>query len=564
MSIKSAIQHFSVRNSFLIKKITSKSLCQDSNFQIPNPQSAIRNPKSKKPPIFNFLFGLFIFVFLTGFARAHTVPLELNNLVMEGKNHIYRLEFEEAEKLFRESQAEFPEYPQGYVYQAYITALFYALDQSNDSLAQKLEEQLQQAIEVAKDYKDRYNDSAGSYFHLALANSIKALYYIVDRSYVKGYWYGRKAKGDLNKVVEMDSTYYDAYIGLGLFHYYADLLPGFLKFVAGVLGFDGDRVKGKAEIELTATKGHYFKIESEFLFYSIGYFLEGDKDNSIRALQRMYQQYPTNQGLGVMIAYHYRRSGLIQQCIDMCEKLIKEEDPPMLPQITNLKYYNLALCYYDLNEFAKADSVLTAVEAKGIRKSLYYQASINYYRGHIADLHFDHPTALKYFEKIPDHKQTKYWYWLSRPFIKYPTDSLVYQYFIAVNLLGSRQFQKSMAQALQLKEALQSGETSPNPDIRFLAGDVLARNFYYQRQLKRSWEIYQKFIPDLDKMEDKLRRSWVYIHYYYLLREMGDYKEAEDMLKKADDIDDDFTRIIVEREKFILKKKYEAQAELKN
>jgi hypothetical protein len=45
---------------------------------------------------------------------------------------------------------------------------------------------------------------------------------------------------------------------------------------------------------------------------------------------------------------------------------------------------------------------------------------------------------------------------------------------------------------------------------------------------------------------------------------MGDYKEAEDMLKKADDIDDDFTRIIVEREKFILKKKYEAQADLKD
>ena len=483
---------------------------------------------------------------------------------MEGKNHIYRLEFEEAEKLFRESQAEFPEYPQGYVYQAYITALFYALDQSNDSLAQKLEEQLQQAVEVAKDYKGRYNDSAGSYFHLALANSIKALYYIIERSYIKGYWYGRKAKGDLNKVVEIDSTYYDAYIGLGLFHYYADLLPGFLKFVAGILGFDGDRVKGKAEIQLAAAKGYYFKVESEFLFHSIRYFLEGEKKNAFQALQKMYQRYPTNQGLGVMIAYHYRRTGYIRQCIEMCKKLIKEEDPPMLPQITNLKYYNLAVCYYDLNEFAKADSVLEAVEAKGIRKSFYYRASIDYYRGHIADLRFDHQTALEYFERIPEHKQTKYWYGLSRPFIKYPMDSLVYKYFIAVNLFGSRQFQKSMAQSLQLKEALESGKTSPNPDIRFLAGDVLGRNLYKQRQFKRSREIYQEFVPDLNKMEDKLRRAWMYIHYHYLLREMGEYKKAEEMLKKADDIDDDFTRIIVEREKFILKKKYKAQAELKD
>jgi len=121
-----------------------------------------------------------------------------------------------------------------------------------------------------------------------------------------------------------------------------------------------------------------------------------------------------------------------------------------------------------------------------------------------------------------------------------------------------------MAQSLQLKKALESGKTSPNPDIKFLAGDVLGRNFYYQRQLKRSREIYQEFVPDLDKMEDRLRRAWIYIHYHYLLREMGNYKDAEDMLKKADDVDDDFTRIIVEREKFILKKKYEAEAELKD
>lgn len=521
----------------------------------------IPNPKSKPFPIFKLIT---ILILLFRFASAHTIPAPLDSLILKGKEHIYRLEFNQARDKFLQSQEAYPDYPHGYIYQAYITALFYSLDQTNDSLALQLEEQLKQAIDIAKDYKNRYNDSAGSYFHLALANSIKALYYVVDRSYVKGYWYGRKAKNDLNKVMELDSAYYDAYLGLGMFHYYADLLPGFLKFIAGILGFDGDRIKGKAEINLTAHKGHYFKVESEFLYHSIGYFLEGDKANAFRALQKLYEKYPGNQGLGVMIAYHYRRTGYIDQCIDICQKLIREKDPTMLPQITNFKYYNLAVCYYDLNEFDKADSVLTVLDQHPVRKSLYYQAAVNYYRGHLADLRFERDSALVYYQKIPRHKQTLYWYWLSRPLLKYPTDSLVYQYFIAANLLGSRRFEESMRLSLDLKKKLDNSKSISNPDTRFLAGDILGRNYFYVRKYDQSKKAFEEIAPDLGKMEDEMRRAWIYIHYHYLLREMGDYKQAGEMLKKADNIDDDYTRIIVEREKFILKTKYKAQEELKD
>lgn len=500
--------------------------------------------------ILNFI--LLALLLLAPFALAHTIPTALDSLILEGKQQIYRMEFQAAEETFREARSEYPDYPHGYVYQAYITALFFALDQANDSLARQLDTQISAAMEVAKDYKSRFNDSAGSYFHLALANSIKALYHIIERSYVKGYFSGRSAKSDLEKVVQLDSTYYDAYIGLGLFHYYADLLPGFIKFVAGILGFEGNRVKGKAEIHLTAARGKYFKVESEFLFYCIGYFLEGDKANAIRALKQMYRQYPTNQGLGLILAYHARRSGYIQECMELCRQLLQEKDPG-LPQVTDLKYYNLAVCYYDLNEFAKADSLFDVLNRLPTRKSLFYQAAIAYYKGHLADLRFERETALRYYRQIPDHKQTKYWYGMSRALIKYPTDSLMYQYFTGMNLLGSRQFGRSLQQARALKEALDAGKTSANPDMRFLTISLLASNYYTQWQLTRARSLYEEILPRLDKMEDRFRRAWIYIDYQRCLRELKEYKLAETMLKQAEDADDDYTRIIIEREKFILK-----------
>jgi hypothetical protein len=100
-----------------------------------------------------FFFFLLLFVQYSG---AHTVPPALDSMVMKGKQHIYRMEFEQAEAVFVQSQAAYPDYPHGYVYQAYITALFFSLDQSNDSLGRALDEQLKHSTDIAKDYKDSW------------------------------------------------------------------------------------------------------------------------------------------------------------------------------------------------------------------------------------------------------------------------------------------------------------------------------------------------------------------------------------------------------------------------
>ncbi|NIS39145.1 hypothetical protein GWN91_08485, partial [Candidatus Saccharibacteria bacterium] len=262
---------------------------------------------------------------------------------------MYNLHFEQAEKTFVEAQSEFPDYPHGYVYQAYIAAIVYSMDRKDDSLEQILNRHIEQASEVAEDYKDRMEETADSHFYLGLLRGIKALAHATNRSYIKAYWDGRKAKSDLEKTVDLNPEYYDAYLGLGLFQYYVALLPGVLKFFAKLLGFEGDRYKAMQQIELSAEEGQYFRVEAEFLTHSTRYFLEGDTTTTIPALKKMYEEYPENQAIGLLLAYHYRRYGFIQKCIDYC-KSFTDEHGRILPLITNLKYYNLAVSYYDLNQ----------------------------------------------------------------------------------------------------------------------------------------------------------------------------------------------------------------------
>lgn len=56
-------------------------------------------------------------------------------------------------------------------------------------------------------------------------------------------------------------------------------------------------------------------------------------------------------------------------------------------------------------------------------------------------------------------------------------------------------------------------------------------------------------------MEDEFHRAWIYIHYQRCLRTLEEFDLAEQMLAKANSLDDSFTRIIIEREKFMLKKR---------
>ena len=501
-----------------------------------------------------------IFLLLLGFifsAHANSTPPPLDSLILSGKERIYELKFKEAEQLFVKTQQDFPEYPHGYVFQAYISALMFGLDQSNDSLAQVLVKQIDAATDVAKAFKKKHPDEADSYFYIAIASGIKALYHVINRSFIKGYFSGRSAKKNLEKVIKLDPNYNDAYLGLGMFHYYADLLPGFLKFFAGILGFKGDRVRGRNEVYLAASRGHVFKVEGEFIYHSIGYFLEGEKTTAIRAIQQLYRRYPTNQGFGLMIAYHYRRIGYPEKCIAYCQGFT-DKFSKVVPQITNLRYYNMAVSYYDLNKFAESDSVLMLLDSLPTRKSMYYQAGIDFYRGHLADLRFEREKALSFFNKIKKAGQTKYWFYRSQMHRNVAMDSLQYRYYIADNLLGIRKFRKSLDETLALKRDLDAGQKSLNPDLPFLVGDLLGLNHQYRGRLNEAKTAYDEIIPNLKTMRDDFHKCWIRIHYGRMLRTQNELAAAQKVFESVSS-DDDYTTLIISREKFVTERMIKQQ-----
>jgi len=503
------------------------------------------------------VYIIFFLQIISSSLFASSIPAQMDSLIMQGKEYIYQLNISKAQHTFDEIILEYPDYPQGYFYRAYLTLIVFSQDMLNDSLSNELSRQIDLSVNKADDYKDNISGGTGSTaaidaeFYLGVSYGLDAIIDVVNRNYFGGYWSGRKAKNHLEKVIEKSPDYNDAYLGLGIFHYYVDLLPGIVKFVAGILGFDGDKSKGRQEVMLTRQKGHYFKVEAYLTYFIIRYFLEGEKGESVIKLKELRQKYPSNPALSLILSYHYRRFGYTEQCIEMCES-VPDSFVTVLPQLVDIKFYNLAVSYYDMNLFDESDSVFTELIQLRTRKSLYYQAAIKFYKGLLADLSFNRKAALYYFKNIFKHNQTKYWYYKSRMHLKYPMDSLMYKHIYAQNLLYSRQYQKSMSYTRQLKSLLDSGAKSPNPDLPFLVIDLLAENYYYIHDYVLAKQMYDQIAPHIDEIKDDFQRSWVYIHYARCLRAIGEYKTAEEMLRAAHDLDDDYTRLIIEREKYVL------------
>ena len=473
--------------------------------------------------------------------------------IHSGKQKIYQFQLEQAMSAFRDVQTQYPDLPHGYFYESYIYAILYSQDRTNRDLDSLLKRSVNLALQKGEKYKDKDPDNPEAFYYLGATNGILAIYHVLNSSYIKGYIHGRRGKNYLQDAVKMDSTFYDAYLGLGIFHYYVDLLPGILKFFAGILGFYGDRALGIQEIKLTAAQGQFFQAEGEFTYAVFRYFLEGEKQKSLRIFKKLNKTYSENPALTLLIGYHYRRHGRIKLA-ERYFRNVSESFTDQLPQITVMKYYNLGVCYYRMNQFEQADKYFTQLLDTSLPKTPYYRAAIAYYKGILAGTLSRQDLSDYYFGMIYENKETQYWYNISRIYTELPFDTLMQVFIQASNNVYAFERNSAQSQIQWLVTYLeQNNKRLKNSSIEFLIRDLEARFYFQGGEVTKAQEIYKSLIDDLNKFKDEFHRAWIYIAYARVLRELQEWEKSKKMLNKAGNTGDEYTLLIIEREKYILK-----------
>ena len=195
--------------------------------------------------------------------------------------------------------------------------------------------------------------------YLGGAYGFRGLHKVRKRDYWGAFKDGLKGVSILKKAVKADTSAYDAYHGLGSFHYWRSAKSKILR----LLIFRNDQQKGIDEVWKAINKGTYTDIEGKYALVAI-YYDFGDYEKAFSVNQELFELFPTNPSCLYMRCRIFERMGKWEEA--------KQTYLKLLNHLSNSEYksigyqvechYGIGFCYYKLSELEHA--------LKHIRKAL--------------------------------------------------------------------------------------------------------------------------------------------------------------------------------------------------
>lgn len=354
----------------------------------------------------NILVFLLLSPLLANDTQQH-IPIEK---LMQIKESIYRFHFDSAQIQIQKNLQQRPEDLSLNFYDAFIDFMGFSQDVTRTYLEPVLLKKIERTIAISDSLLQEDDENVEALYYKALVLGLKGLYHVVRDEYISAYWYGGDGIKLLEEVVEKKPDFTDAYLGLGLFHYYIDLMPGLVKFFAAILGYSGSREEGLKEIELVANNGVTFKIEARFALGSLNYFVENDLQKGLYWFGLLEKEYPNNPLVNLMYGIYYRRKNDISKSKYYTKKVLNPNQYGRFGSLLHGAYYNYGQCFFVENKIDSAYSVFKTVDGIATRKSTYFRATIKFWLGYLSELEGNRKKALIYYNFVQDNSITRRWY----------------------------------------------------------------------------------------------------------------------------------------------------------
>jgi tetratricopeptide (TPR) repeat protein len=202
--------------------------------------------------------------------KLEPLPEELKLLSKKGIEAIYAVDIPEAVKNFSAALAKYPEHPYPHFGMAMTkwATLEYLEDESDPGLEKEYEEMTDEAIDVAKKWIKKHPGDANAYLCLGGMYGLRARLAVLQHRWIKAYFDGRKALSHTRQSLKIDPELYDAYLGLGMYEYYAGTLHGVIKVLSRLL-MKGDATKGLELLTICKEKGYFNALGAKLLLIEI-------------------------------------------------------------------------------------------------------------------------------------------------------------------------------------------------------------------------------------------------------------------------------------------------------
>ncbi len=168
-------------------------------------------------------------------------------------------------------------------------------DQSSRALDARMESAATTAVASATRWTEREPTRAEAWFYLAGAYAPLSQWRVLRGERLAAARDGKRIKDALERSLALDNTLQDAWFGVGLYHYYADVAPAGLKLLRFLLLLPGgDRTKGLEEMLRARDHGALLRGEADYQLHWLYLWYEHDPGRALQLLRGLDARYPSN------------------------------------------------------------------------------------------------------------------------------------------------------------------------------------------------------------------------------------------------------------------------------
>ncbi len=227
----------------------------------------------------NFLLSVLSAAFLFAFgadpgaARANGLvafPPELEADLSAGATAIYYLQFDDARAHLDAIIRTRPDHPAAYFFSAmakWYEITYDSLLQRDPRLDKEFEDLIDKTISVSRKFSKAPATEAAGDLYWGGGLGAKGWRLVSRRQWVKAYLSGKKGFALLEDAIRIEPELYDAYLGVGMYQYYAATLGPVLKVLSTFL-VRGDRQEALHYLESAQHKSRYVRLEAAYFMWN--------------------------------------------------------------------------------------------------------------------------------------------------------------------------------------------------------------------------------------------------------------------------------------------------------
>jgi tetratricopeptide (TPR) repeat protein len=177
------------------------------------------------------------------------------------------------------------------------TALWWRiqLDPASLDLDEEFTAAVATAIEAAQAWADRAPDDAEAWFYLGGAYAARVQWRVLRGQKLSAARDGKRIKQALERSIQLDPDLHDAYFGLGMYKYYADIAPAAAKILRFLLLLPGgDKDEGLRDMLRARARGRLLQGEADYQLHIIYLWYERQTPRALELLEGLEHRYPGN------------------------------------------------------------------------------------------------------------------------------------------------------------------------------------------------------------------------------------------------------------------------------